>query len=280
MPGKYGSSMDLLREGASKGNNHYRKVFVEMATLFQKADTSHDSDWQKMKPADFLAFQKSAKDNKLSKAEFTNKLDPAKLNQIVPNFLANFKDEDGDGDIDMDDVWLALDTDRSGDLSFDEFVTGLLKRSTPAKEVFQTWMNDSGVLLAEDVILAIQSMGYNPTDAEAMEIVNQYDQNADGEIDESEWLTIVQNLPKLNDGVDDPSLQQKIKEQFAVLAKGDSAVSTAELQYVFCNLGTKLDEGQAAEMIKVVDANSDGSVDAEEFMAMRGLPGMSFETGE
>ena len=57
-------------------------------------------------------------------------------------------------------------------------------------------------------------------------------------------------------------------------------MSTAELQYVFCNLGTKLDETQAAEMIKVVDANSDGSVDAEEFMAMRGLPGMSFETGE
>ena len=61
--------------------------------------------------------------------------------------MANFKDEDGDGDIDMDDVWLALDTDRSGDLSFDEFVTGLLKRSTPAKEVFQTWMNDSGARL-------------------------------------------------------------------------------------------------------------------------------------
>lgn len=49
------------------------------------------------------------------------------------------------------------------------------------------------------------------------------------------------------------------------------------LAYVACNLGDKLDPEEAKEMIAVVDANGDGQVDADEFLAMRGAPLAAFE---
>jgi Ca2+-binding EF-hand superfamily protein len=108
-----------------------------------------------------------------------------------------------------------------------------------------------------------------------MEIVNKYDTNADGMIDKNEWKQICFGLER---GADyDVKLVEEIKSNFLVLSKGNAAISTTELAYVACNLGDALTADQAKEMIAIVDANGDGSVDAGEFMLMRGAPLAHFE---
>jgi Ca2+-binding EF-hand superfamily protein len=128
---------------------------------------------------------------------------------------------------------------------------------------------------SEDLGDAIRSIGYNPSEVDAMEIVNKYDVNADGLIDKSEWKEICFGLDQSLDY--DARLVTEINSNFAILAKGNTSISTTELAYVACNLGDALTPDQAKEMIAVVDANGDGKVDAGEFMLMRGAPLAHFE---
>jgi hypothetical protein len=55
---------------------------------------------------------------KISKAEFTARLTFQKLEAVLgKERIKKFKDMNGDGQIDMADVWTTLDTDLSGDIS-------------------------------------------------------------------------------------------------------------------------------------------------------------------
>ena len=49
---------------------------------------------------------------------------------------------------------------------------------------------------------------------------------------------------------------------------GDGKISKEELKHVMCNVGEKLSDEEAEEMIKEVDVNADGYIDYNEFVKM------------
>jgi len=132
-----------------------------------------------------------------------------------------------------------------------------------AMEAFDILRDQEDNLSVEKVGEALRAIGFNPTDAEVMDLVNKFDTNADGEISKAEWEEMVKDMdqfPKDN--------EEDIKNAFAVVAKGDPTISTAELTFIMTTLGTQLDESEAQAMVKTVDANGDGSVDWTEFTVM------------
>lgn len=77
---------------------------------------------------------------------------------------------------------------------------------------------------------ALRAIGYNPSEVQVMDIVNKYDVNADGKIDNGEWKQICNSLSQ-NLGADyDEKLIADIKENFQLLAKGQSTISTSEYE--------------------------------------------------
>jgi calmodulin len=275
MPLAKQSSVAILDENDT--TNDYVKVFKAISQLFKKADSGPINS---AKTSEFYALARGMGDEKLSKQEFMAHVTWDSLKACLPaQHMQRFQDQDGDGDCDMDDVWLQLDEDRSGSVTFDEFVSALLDRPTPDKEVFLVYMNDEGNISSEKVGDALRAMGHNPSDAEVMKIVNKFDANADKEIDPEEWAAIVKSMPAPNDA----QVVEDIKAAFGVLSKCEpgseatASVETAELEYVFTNLGAKLSPEDAETMVKVVDANGDKQVDYSEFLCMRGQVGASYQ---
>lgn len=259
---------------AKEDTSHFKRVFHGMLRLFHEAD-SGPASMDGMDAADFYNLSKGAGDKSISKAEFKAKCTWDKFKNILgAMYMERFQDLDGDGDVDMDDVWLQLDSDGNGSLSIEEFAYSLLDRPAAWKEVFEIFQ-EGGNINSDDIGSAIRCLGYNPDDAEVMATVNKFDTNADGEFDYSEWEAIVKSYDATI--VDDAQLQKDIETNFNILAKGAKDVSTAELAYVMTALGAKLEKSAADSMVKIVDANGDGSVDYTEFLAMRGVPGATFE---
>ena len=54
------------------------------------------------------------------------------------------------GDVDMDDVWKMLDSDKSGDLTFDEFTCTLMGRPPVIQEAFMVH-SEEGEMPAADL---------------------------------------------------------------------------------------------------------------------------------
>jgi Ca2+-binding EF-hand superfamily protein len=257
-----------------KEASHYKRVFHGMVGLFKEADGGAKSV-DGLSPEDFYALQNSAHDWSVNKAEFKAKMTWAKFTEVLgATYMERFKDLDGDGDVDMDDIWLQLDADGSGTLSIEEFAYSVLDRPAAWKEVFEIF-SEEGNISVDDLGAAVRSLGFNPDDAEVMAIVNKYDVNADGNLDYSEFAEIVKGLNTVLP--DDVELKAKIQENFSILAKGATTITTGELSYVMTALGSKLEKPAAEAMVKVVDANGDGSVDYTEFLAMRGVPNATFE---
>jgi len=254
------------------GDSHFKRVFHGMIKLFNEAD-SGPASMDGMAAEDFYALSRSSGDKKVSKAEFKSKLDWGKFKAILgETYMERFQDLDGDGDVDMDDIWIQLDTNGDGQLTIEECVFSLLDRPAAWKEVYEIFQ-EGGNISVDDLGSAIRSLGYNPDDATVMATVNKYDVNADGNLDYGEWEQIVKGMEQS----DDAQLQKDIETNFGILAKGAKDISTAELAYVMSALGSKLAKEAAEEMVKVVDANGDGSVDYTEFLKMRGVPGATFE---
>ena len=269
MPNSSLSVWDVKKDGA-----HFKRVFHGMIKLFDATSgAAAGASVDGMQADAFYSMQQSAAGTKVSKADFKAKCTwDAFKNILGATYMERFQDLDGDGDVDMDDVWIQLDTNNDGSLSIDEFVFSLLDRPAAWREVFEIFQ-EGGNISVDDLGPAIRCLGYNPDDATVMATVNKYDTNADGELDYQEW----ENIVKGQEQTDDAQLQKDIETNFAVLAKGDKDISTAELAYVMSALGSKLAKEAAEAMVKVVDSNGDGSVDYTEFLKMRGVPGATFE---
>ncbi|PAA88454.1 hypothetical protein BOX15_Mlig020349g1 [Macrostomum lignano] len=92
---------------------------------------------------------------------------------------------------------------------------------------------------------------------------NQRSDKRSGSIDFSEFVALMETR-KTED-----ELRSEIQETFKVFDRDqDGFISPLELRHVLSNLGIKLSEREAADMIAEADFNKDGLVDFEEFYRM------------
>ena len=133
------------------------------------------------------------------------------------------------------------------------------------KEAFALFDNDGdGAITTEELGRVMRSVGQNPSDQELKDMVSEVDADGSGEIEFSEFLSM---MAKKNKGEDNE--EQELKEAFKVFDKdGNGSINAEELKAVMESLGEKLTLEEIDEMIKEADADGDGEISFEEFYKM------------
>ncbi|KAL7112972.1 hypothetical protein ACP275_04G034800 [Erythranthe tilingii] len=132
------------------------------------------------------------------------------------------------------------------------------------REAFSLIDKDSdGVITVEELALAIQSLNEHPTSEEIQEMVNEADSDGDGTVDFQEFLIVMSSKIKEN-------VVEEIKDAFKVFDRDqDGFISAIEqLRNVMINMGERLTEEEAEQMICEVDLDGDGLVSYDDFVKM------------
>merc|ERR1712066_187517 len=122
-------------------------------------------------------------------------------------------------------------------------------------------VNNDGKLSTEELMPALQSIGYNPTKADVKRIMDAADDNGDGKIDydSEEFVSLLQELE------DEP--YDKVMAAFKHFDKdGNGSLDAAELKSILTTMGDKLTEEQADQLLQMADQNGDGVIDYSEFV--------------
>jgi calmodulin len=120
-----------------------------------------------------------------------------------------------------------------------------------------------GTVTLKELAGVMKQMGQTATQEELQEMVNEVDPNATGEIDFTEFLSIMSR--KMGSG--DP--ESEVKEAFKIFDReGKGLISAKALQQVMNNLGERLSDEEVAEMVREADADKDGFINYQEFVKM------------
>ena len=132
------------------------------------------------------------------------------------------------------------------------------------KEAFSLFDKDGdGTITTKELGTVMRSLGQKPTEAELQDKINEVDSDGNGTIDFPEFLTMMAGKKK------DTDTEEGIIEAFRAFDNnGNSFISAAELRYVMTDLGEKLTDEEADEMIRDADIDGDGQVNYDEFAKM------------
>ncbi|KAH8358566.1 hypothetical protein KR093_000883, partial [Drosophila rubida] len=132
------------------------------------------------------------------------------------------------------------------------------------KEAFSLFdKSGTGMISTRELGNLMKSLGQNPTEAELRDLVNEIDLNGDGEIDFTEFCTLMSKQSHEGDA------DEELREAFKIFDKDeDGFISPAELRFVMTNLGEKLTDEEIDDMIREADFDGDGLINYEEFVYM------------
>uniref|UniRef100_A0A8C5VYJ6 EF-hand calcium-binding domain-containing protein 11 n=1 Tax=Microcebus murinus TaxID=30608 RepID=A0A8C5VYJ6_MICMU len=103
----------------------------------------------------------------------------------------------------------------------------------------------------------------NATEAELQDMINEVDADGNGTTDLPEFLTRMTRQMK------DTDREEEIRGAFSASDKdGNGYISAAELRHVMTDLGDKLTDKEADEMVREADMDGDGQVNYEELVQM------------
>jgi calmodulin len=134
------------------------------------------------------------------------------------------------------------------------------------KEAFAVYdINRDGVITARELGTVMRQLGQNPTEAEILEMIRELDKDTSGTINFEEFVLLMSKNVKTNLNKDD------IIQAFQVFdINSTGVISSKELRHVATNLGEKLSEEEANEMIRLADSDGDGLINYEDFIQMMG----------
>lgn len=132
------------------------------------------------------------------------------------------------------------------------------------KEAFALFDKDgAGIITIKDMATVMRSLGCNPTEAELQDINNEVDPDGTGTVEFPVFLNLMSRKIK------DTDTEEEIREAFRVFDRdGRGFIAAAELRHIMTNLGEKLTEEEADEMIREADFNNDGNINYEQFITV------------
>ena len=132
------------------------------------------------------------------------------------------------------------------------------------KEAFNLYDKDGdGTITILELGSIMRSLGHTTSDVELQDLIDEIDNDKNGSIDFSEFVMM---MSKKTNHVNSES---ELIEAFKVFDKdGNGFITSQELRHVMTNLGEKITEKEADEMIKEADLDGDGRIDYEEFVKM------------
>ncbi|KAG5613761.1 hypothetical protein H5410_013585 [Solanum commersonii] len=122
-----------------------------------------------------------------------------------------------------------------------------------------------GCITIEELATVIRSLDENPTEEELCHMISEVDadHHDNGTMEFNEFLNLITKKMKETD------LEEELKEVFKVFDKDQNGfISATDLRHVMINLGEKLTEEEAEQMIREADLDGDGQVNFDEFVKM------------
>ncbi|MCE0481384.1 calmodulin-like 3 [Datura stramonium] len=121
-----------------------------------------------------------------------------------------------------------------------------------------------GCITIEELATVIRSLDQNPTEEELCHMISEVDADHDnGAMEFTEFLNLISKKMKETDQ------EEELKEAFKVFDKDQNGyISANDLRHVMINLGEKLTDEEAEQMIKEADLDGDGQVNFDEFVKM------------
>ena len=121
----------------------------------------------------------------------------------------------------------------------------------------------SGTIEPEEIAGKLAKFGLHLTGDEINDIMADLDENGDGVMDFSEFVTLMDRRMSIN------SQRNEMRETFKVFDKnGDGMVCFNDLKKTLLQLGEDVTDADVKDMIKQADLNGDGKIDFNEFVIM------------
>ncbi|GAA0171496.1 hypothetical protein Leryth_008389 [Lithospermum erythrorhizon] len=129
------------------------------------------------------------------------------------------------------------------------------------KEAFSLFDTDSdGKISPSDLGILMRSLGGNPTQSQLKSIIS--DEKLTTPFDFTRFQDLMAKHLKLE------PFDQKLRDAFKVLDKdGNGFVVVSDLRHILTSIGEKLEPAEFDEWIREVDANQDGKIRYEDFIA-------------
>lgn len=122
-------------------------------------------------------------------------------------------------------------------------------------------LDDDGIIASRELGTVLRQLGRNPTEAEIQEMIREVDTKNSGTISFEDFAMLMSTRMNNVDKVED------VLDAFRVFdINGNGFLSTHELRHVMTNLGEKLSEDEANEMIRAADADGDGLINYNDFI--------------
>ena len=132
------------------------------------------------------------------------------------------------------------------------------------KEAFSLFDKDGdGSISCDELRTVMTSLGENPTTMELEEMIQEVDSDGNGQIEFSEFLTMMAQKMGTR------SFNDEALEAFKVLDKdGSGSISESELRQIMSNIGEDITDEEIKEMMNEADLDGDGQVTFKEFAAI------------
>ena len=131
---------------------------------------------------------------------------------------------------------------------------------TEIREIFSLFDKDSdGQVATAHLGTMLWGLGYNPTEAEIIEQMNNIDKNQIGSFDQNSFISLVARLDIPKDTLDD------IIEAMKVITEGKPKFSVGDFKYKLQELGEPMDGNVIDDIIKDLDAEYEQKIYPEEF---------------
>lgn len=132
------------------------------------------------------------------------------------------------------------------------------------REAFAVYdINGDGVVTTRELGTIVRQLGQNPTEAEILEMIKEADADSTGTIRFDEFAQLMSKKMK------DVNTEEDVRDAFRVFdINGTGFISAHELRHVATNLGERLSEEEANEMIRVADGDGDGLINCNDFINM------------
>jgi len=130
------------------------------------------------------------------------------------------------------------------------------------KDAFDIFDEDcSGTVSTGELASVMRTLGQDIDEKEVGVMISEVDSDGSGEIDFSEFCTLMaRQMEKA-----DPEFEYK--KAFKIFDKrGDGVIDAAELKHVMANIGEDMGDGEIAAMIKEADVDGDGVLNYDEFL--------------
>jgi len=128
-------------------------------------------------------------------------------------------------------------------------------------EVFTFYDQDGGGSISTNELgTALRALGYTPTDAEVVKMIDDVDENGDGDLDFHEFLNLML-IMKQNDPL------EELINAFKVFDRdGSGTIAARELMHILCGMGNAIPRSEAEEWLLEVEIDNNGEIDIEAFL--------------